>query len=53
MYIIFQMRRHFVQYQDHPKTKKGTRHKGFELATPQITQIVFIFLESNISFDLK
>ena len=53
MYITFQMRRHFVQYQDHPKTKKGTRHKGFELATPQITQIVFIFLESNISFDLK
>ena len=45
MYITFQMRRHFVQYQDHPKTKKGTRQKGFELATPQIMQIVFIFLD--------
>ena len=53
IYITFQMRHNFVQYQDRSKTK-NVRHRGdLELAKAQVTQIVFIFLESKISFALK
>ena len=49
MYITFQTRQHFDQYQDHPKTKKKcVRQRDLELAKAQVAQIVLIFW--NIRF---
>ena len=42
IHITFQMR-HFIQYQDHPKTKNVQDRRDFELAKAQVTQIVFFF----------
>ena len=43
IHITFQMRQHFIQYQDHPKTKNVQDRRDFELAKAQVTQIVLIF----------
>ena len=54
MYNAFQIRQNFVQYQDHSKTKQCTKQGGgLKLARAQVTQIIFIFLISKISFALK
>ena len=54
MYNAFQIRQNFVHYQDHSKTKQCTKQGGgIKLAKAQVTQIVFIFFISKISFALK